>query len=349
MHRKTTAIRWLARSFAVLLLPLGLGCASWFEARLDPPAGAKLEDAWRLYQISEDAKAMAIAIDDTAAKRAWGMRYGYFSQDSANKGAMEECAANAKRAGLNAKCHLFAVGDQRPAPAVRACAEGRAQKSFCELMGSLVPPGDSPVRHEQTSLGTCFSVDGKGLIVTAAHVVENSSRIRVRLASGDLLEAAAVKIDRANDVAILKVRASGLPFLRLSNSGPAIGQPVFTVGYPLTDLLGSEPKYTEGTISALSGPGNAPNRVQVSLPIQPGNSGGPLVGFDGYVLGVVVSTANPAAVYDASGTLPQAINWAVKAGYLRPLLALEPQPSAPLTREQAISLALEAVCQVEAT
>jgi hypothetical protein len=140
MHRKTTAIRWLARPFAVLLLPLGLGCASWFEARLDPPAGAKLEDAWRLYQISEHAKAMAIAIDDTAGKRAWGMRYGYFSQDSANRGAMEECTANAKRAGLAAKCHLFAVGDQRPAPAVRACNEGRAQKSFCELMNSLVPP-----------------------------------------------------------------------------------------------------------------------------------------------------------------------------------------------------------------
>jgi hypothetical protein len=127
-----------------LLLPLGLGCASWFSARLDAPAGARLEDAWRLYQISEDAKAMAIAIDDAGGKRVWGMRYGYLSQESANKGALSECASNAKNLGITPDCHLFAVGNRRPAPAVAACADGRAPASFCELMNSLVPPDPSP-------------------------------------------------------------------------------------------------------------------------------------------------------------------------------------------------------------
>jgi hypothetical protein len=125
-----------------VLLPLG--CASWFSARLDAPAGARLEDAWRLYQISEEAKAMAIAIDEASGKRVWGMRYAYLSQESANRGALSECASSAKNLGITADCHLFAVGNRRPPPAVAACADGRAPASFCELMSSLVPPDPSP-------------------------------------------------------------------------------------------------------------------------------------------------------------------------------------------------------------
>ena len=125
---------------ALVLLPLALGCASWFSARLDAPAGARLEDAWRLYQISEDAKAMAIVIDDATGSRTWGMRYGYFSQESANKGALSECSSRAKSLGISGTCHLVAIGNTRPTGAVAACADGRASASFCELMESLVPP-----------------------------------------------------------------------------------------------------------------------------------------------------------------------------------------------------------------
>src|SRR5512145_737664 len=98
----------------------GLSCASWFSARLDAPAGARLEDAWRLYQISEDSKAMAIAIDDASGSRVWGIRYGYLSQESANEAALEECQASAKSRGLAARCHLFAIGSQRSPAAVAA-------------------------------------------------------------------------------------------------------------------------------------------------------------------------------------------------------------------------------------
>jgi hypothetical protein len=117
-----------------------VACASWFSARLDAPAGARLEDAWRLYQLSEEKKAMAIVIDAASGRRAWGMRYGYLSQESANQGARSECADNAERLGLSGACHLLAVGNSRPTGAVAACADGRAPASFCELMESLVPP-----------------------------------------------------------------------------------------------------------------------------------------------------------------------------------------------------------------
>ena len=130
-----------ARRLSVVLVALApLACASWFTARLDAPAGARLEDAWRLYQISEDAKAMAIAIDEASGRRVWGIRYGDLSQESANRGALSECESNAKRVGITAGCHLLAVGNRRPPGAVRACADGRASAGFCDLMNTLVPP-----------------------------------------------------------------------------------------------------------------------------------------------------------------------------------------------------------------
>jgi hypothetical protein len=137
--------RTAARTLPVVVVSLlSAACASWFSARLDAPAGARLEDAWRIYQISEEAKAMAIAIDETAGRKVWGIRYGYLSQESANRGALSECESNAKRVGIAADCHLFAVGNRRPPGAVRACADGRASAGFCELMSSLVPPDPAP-------------------------------------------------------------------------------------------------------------------------------------------------------------------------------------------------------------
>jgi hypothetical protein len=132
------------RLFVALVAVVPMACASWFTARLDAPAGARLEDAFRLYQISEDAKAMAIAMDPTSGRRVWGIRYGYLSQESANRGALSECESNAKRVGITADCHLLAVGSRRPAGAVRACADGRASADFCELMNTLVPPDPAP-------------------------------------------------------------------------------------------------------------------------------------------------------------------------------------------------------------
>jgi hypothetical protein len=136
---RARAARWVSLA-GLALLPLALGCASWFSARLDAPAGARLEDAWRLYQISEEAKAMAIVIDDASGRRTWGMRYAYLSQESANRGALSECADRAETLAIPGACHLIAVGNTRPTGAVAACADGRASASFCELMESLVPP-----------------------------------------------------------------------------------------------------------------------------------------------------------------------------------------------------------------
>ena len=98
------------------------------------------------------------------------------------------------------------------------------------------------------------------------------------------------------------------------------GDKVFTVGFPVPDLLGPEPKYSEGVVSALSGIRGAANVLQMTTPVQPGNSGGPVVDADGHIVGVVDAQAAALTFYKGAGALPQNINWAVKSSYVRPLL-----------------------------
>ena len=99
-----------------------------------------------------------------------------------------------------------------------------------------------------------------------------------------------------------------------------IGDDVFTLGFPISDLLGKEVKYTDGSISSLSGLKGDATFFQISVPIQPGNSGGPLVNEKGNVVGIVTATAAVEAFYQATGSMPQNVNWAVKGAYASLLL-----------------------------
>src|SRR5262245_34808783 len=80
---------------------------------------------------------------------------------------------------------------------------------------------------------------------------------------------------------------------------------VFTVGFPATQILGSEAKFTDRSVSALSGLGGEATFLQVTVAVQPGNSGGPLVNNDGQVVGVVTSSAAVRSFLAETGTLPQ--------------------------------------------
>jgi len=141
-----------------------------------------------------------------------------------------------------------------------------------------------------------------------------------------------------------------MPYLSLARPRSLkIGDPVFTVGFPATNLLGSEPKFTDGSVSALSGLRGEATVIQTSVPIQPGNSGGPLLTNEGSVVGVVTSTAAVQAFLSVTGTLPQNVNWAVKSEYATPLFD-QPTPQPPATsRGDAIDRALKATCLIEAT
>ncbi len=168
--------------------------------------------------------------------------------------------------------------------------------------------------------GSGAFISAGGLILTAAHVVKGASRIVVVTAAGNLA-AAVVKIDPMNDIAVLKCTGNNFTPLPIAPSKNArAGTSVFTVGFPNIQIQGFDPKLTKGEISSQSGFQDDPRQWQISVPIQPGNSGGPLCDENGNLIGLVESTLDPLAMAKVAAEIPQNVNYAVKSSYILPLL-----------------------------
>jgi S1-C subfamily serine protease len=182
----------------------------------------------------------------------------------------------------------------------------------------VAPPAE---KRTELSIGTGFAVLSRRTLVTAYHVVDGAKVIEVVCGEGASTTGVVEKIDPANDLALILISAPASGYLEMSaENSLSIGQKVFTMGYPVPDVLGYEAKYSDGSISSLSGIQGAVSLIQTTVPIQPGNSGGPLADESGKVVGVVTSTAAVQSFLKHTGTLPQSINWAVKSEYLHPLL-----------------------------
>ncbi|MDP8916152.1 MAG: serine protease [Pseudomonadota bacterium] len=170
--------------------------------------------------------------------------------------------------------------------------------------------------------GTAWAVT-KGYLVTSAHVVEGAKAMVVYNNGERMGEARVVTADPTNDLAILKLEKwTGPPLtaLPISTRAAALGKSVFTLGYPAPGILGQRIKMTAGEISSTAGIQDDARILQISAPIQGGNSGGPVMGWDGAVVGVVESKLNRFSDDDETAPTPQMVNYAVKAAYLRPLL-----------------------------
>jgi S1-C subfamily serine protease len=167
--------------------------------------------------------------------------------------------------------------------------------------------------------GTGFFIDLKGYIATNYHVVENVSEIEVefnRNGSKQIYQAKVIKSDKQNDIAIIKINSDDfIPFDTLPYFFKIdladVGSSVFTLGFPMAlSLMGEDIKFTDGKISSKTGfLGNITN-YQISVPIQPGNSGGPLFDFDGNLIGITSSTVNRQL------DLTENVNYAIKSSYL---------------------------------
>jgi len=194
------------------------------------------------------------------------------------------------------------------------------------------------------STGTGFIISAKGEILTVHHVVKGAKKLRVQLRDGRLFDAKVVKVSQSTDLAVLKIDELTPNHLNIrSNNKLQIGDRVFTIGYPVMSLLGSESKYSEGSISSLSGPGGDTTFLQISVPVQPGNSGGPLVKEDGQLVGVVTATAAVESFFKKTGALPQNINWAINAAYAVPLIgAIKDDSIKPLSHREAIDIVRKA-------
>ena len=197
----------------------------------------------------------------------------------------------------------------------------RRQSSETPRKVTSPAPKSSPklspkVEKLKISSGTGFAI-GKHTVITARHVVKNKKNIKVCFDKKTWLPATLEKQSGALDVAILQVESPLKNYLPLSveNTDEA-GDKVFTFGYPVVQLLGSEIKYSEGAISAMSGFNDDQTLIQTTVPIQPGNSGSPLFNEDGKIIGMLTSTAALPIFLKVTGTVPQNINWAVKAEYI---------------------------------
>jgi len=174
-----------------------------------------------------------------------------------------------------------------------------------------------------TSAGTGFFITPTGYIATNLHVVRGAVSISARDSRGQVYPGQLVRVDTANDLALIKVEGS-FPFLLLARSSAARkGDAVFTLGYPNVQLQGLAVKLTDGTVSSLSGLQDEPNTFQISVPVQPGNSGGPLINREGAVVGVVVAKLSAEAALRGGSQLPEVVNYAIKSNYLLELIGTE--------------------------
>jgi S1-C subfamily serine protease len=173
-------------------------------------------------------------------------------------------------------------------------------------------PQPAPAPRGGSSSGTGFIV-AEGRALTNSHVVEQCSRIVARNSAGRELPAQVTARDTALDLAVLTLARDAGPALSFRDP-PVVrrGDEVVTYGFPLSGILSSGPTLTRGDISALAGLRDDQNQLQISAPVQRGNSGGPLLDRSGNVVGVVVSKLNAQRVAERTGDIPQNVNFAIK-------------------------------------
>jgi len=177
----------------------------------------------------------------------------------------------------------------------------------------LPVPAPAP-RKLMRSTGSGFFVSADRL-VTNHHVAGDCARIRV----AGQQEARLVSSDARNDLALVAVPPTSRGAAQLRAGRVNLGEPATVIGFPLSGLL-SGINVTTGIVSSLSGIGGDSRLLQVTAPVQPGNSGGPLLDATGRVMGVVVSKLDTLAVAEATGDIPQNVNFAIAVSSLTAFL-----------------------------
>ena len=189
--------------------------------------------------------------------------------------------------------------------------------------------GGIALANSPKASGTGFFVTDDGYLISNYHVVKDATKVRL-LTSAGLIDAKVVQVDAANDLALLKAVGKFAPLPVAASRSVKLGGTVATVGFPNIGMQGFAPKLAKGEIASLSGAGDDARYFQISVPVQPGNSGGALVDEHGNVIGVVSAKLDAAAALAASGSLPENVNYAVKSSLLLSFLESVPAVSARL-------------------
>ena len=209
-----------------------------------------------------------------------------------------------------------------------------ALQSATRAFASKAPP--TPRLPKKTSTGSGFIVSSQGHALTNAHVVDGCHEVRV----AGIGKSRQIATDNQIDLALLKVSPGDHNVATFRDGrGVRTGEDIIVAGYPLHGLLSAELNVTKGTLSSVSGPGEDRRIIQITAPVQQGNSGGPVLDSSGNVVGVVRSKLNAIKFARATGVLPENINFAVSAGTARAFLDSHDVPYATARSDNPVPTA----------
>lgn len=171
---------------------------------------------------------------------------------------------------------------------------------------------NKPVKSSQ---GSGFFINHNGLIVTNHHVIENFNFLNIQTTSQGNFKAVVILKDKENDIALLKPVQdfSSTHWFSMRNNHPVIGNKINVIGYPLSQVLGTDVRITQGIISSERGIKGDGTRFQISAPVQPGNSGGPILDENFRVIGIATSRLSDKYMFQYLDIIPQNVNFGVKS------------------------------------
>ena len=177
-----------------------------------------------------------------------------------------------------------------------------------------------PDLSTKSNSGTCFSI-APSYAVTCAHVLKYQEKYLY--VDEVYYPISIVEKDDSADLAIIKIEGYSFPYsfgVQLEDNYE-LGADVYSLGFPVTDLLGQDIRLTKGIINSNSGLGGDKREIQISAEVQPGNSGGPVVYASdcGKVLGIVSSTVSDLYSLQEKGSVLQNVNFAIKSSVLNSL------------------------------
>ncbi|MEX1180225.1 MAG: serine protease [Cucumibacter sp.] len=197
---------------------------------------------------------------------------------------------------------------------VPALLEEAAALQDDDSPATRVPNED--LRERQSSTGTGFFVTDS-LVVSNWHVVEGCGALR----GPGGMQLDLIGEDREEDLALLRSNGRSSAFLSITPTAEVLlGEEVSALGFPLYGMLNQQLNFTSGVVSAIFGLGDDPDQFTLTAPLQPGNSGGPILNRNGQVVGVAVAFADASYWAAEFDFVPQNINWAIDASTLRSFL-----------------------------
>ena len=224
------------------------------------------------------------------------------------------------------------------------CAGSIAYKTPDEGITKKPEPKKSPP-PKSGSTGSGFFVSKLGHIITNEHVVRKCGSVTVGDNANKQVSASVLETDKRNDLALLRISSTkmasaetkslisklnvqklGLKLVPLASGGLVrsedveLGEDVLVAGYPYGELFSNSIKVTKGIVSSNKGMGDDRGQFQMDAAVQPGNSGGPIYDENGNIVGVVISQLDKRKVEKAIGSLPENVNFGIKASTVRQFL-----------------------------